>query len=59
MEQEQVIQALKDWYVTTHCMDEHKCRQYSLFIEQVIKVIETNEDVPEMSDCDCYECKVA
>ena len=56
MEQEEVIEALKDWYITTHCMDEHSCRQYSLFIQQVIRVMEDKEPVPEMPDCDCYEC---
>jgi hypothetical protein len=59
MEQEELIKALKEWYITTHCMDEHSCRQYSLFIKQVIKVIETNEGVPEIPNCDCYECKAA
>jgi hypothetical protein len=57
MEKEEVIQALTDWYITTNCLDEHECRQYSLFIWQVIEVIEGEQLVPEISNCDCYECK--
>jgi hypothetical protein len=57
MEKEKVIQALTDWYITTHCLDEHECRQYSLFIAQALEVIRGEQPVPEMPNCDCYECK--
>lgn len=59
MEQEELIAALKEWYAISHCMDEHDCRQYSLFIQQVIDVIAGQEPVPTMPDCDCYECRSA
>jgi hypothetical protein len=57
MEKEKIIQALTDWYITTNCLDKHECRQYSLFIWQIIEVIEGEQPIPEISNCDCYECK--